>query len=88
MTEVKIVDWRIRFRMTQESKWSELHEVCANGDVDLLEEMLKSGKYDHINYKDPDWEDRSPLHWCCIKGKHIHSFFRFISQKKASIYTF
>ena len=64
-----LVAWKHRLRMTQESKWSELNEVCANGDTDLLEEMLISGKHEHIDYKDPDWGDRSPLHWCCIVGK-------------------
>ncbi|XP_004225640.2 ankyrin repeat domain-containing protein 66-like [Ciona intestinalis] len=55
--------------MTQELRLSELHEVCAVGDSDLLEEMLKSGKYEHVDYKDPDWGERAPLHWCCMKGK-------------------
>lgn len=63
------IDWAIRRRMGQEAKWSELHEVCAVGDSDLLEEMLSSGKYEFINFKDSDWEDRTPLHWCCIKGR-------------------
>nr|CAB3221811.1 ankyrin repeat domain-containing protein 66-like [Phallusia mammillata] len=55
--------------MTQETRLSELLEVCAAGDSDLLEEKLATGRLDVINYKDPDWNERAPLHWCCIKGK-------------------
>ena len=55
--------------MTQETKLSELHEVCAVGDADSLEEMLINGKFERLDYKDPDWGGRAPLHWCCIKGK-------------------
>lgn len=52
------------------NKLSELHAVCAAGDSDLLLEMISSGKYDSfIDYKDPDWDDRTPLHWCCIRGR-------------------
>lgn len=50
-------------------KFSELHEICATGDSDKLEEMLKSGKFEFVNYKDPDWDGRTPLHWCSIAGK-------------------
>ena len=73
MSGGKRIKWKIRIAMTQEAKWSELHEVCANGDTDLLEEMLISGKYEqHVDYKDPDWGERAPLHWCCIRGTVQH----------------
>ena len=66
--------WTRYYRMAQEAKWSDLHEVCATGDSDLLEEMLLSGKYEFVDFKDPDWGDRAPLHWCCMKGKSMKHF--------------
>lgn len=45
----------------------EVHEACTMGDFDSLEEYLRSGKYD-VNMKDPEWQNRSPLHWACAKG--------------------
>ncbi|XP_077971368.1 ankyrin repeat domain-containing protein 66-like isoform X1 [Styela clava] len=56
-------------RESRGMKFSELHEICAGGDVDKLDEILKSGRYEFLNYKDPDWGDRTPLHWCSLKGK-------------------
>jgi len=55
---------------SQECRLSELHAVCASGDADSLQEMMSSGKYEHLlDYKDPDWDERAPLHWCCMKGR-------------------
>ena len=51
----------------------EMHEACTVGDLDSLEEYLRSGKYD-VNMKDPEWQNRTPLHWACAKG-----FFFIIS---------
>ena len=48
----------------------ELHEACTLGDYDALEEYMKSGKYEnYINMKDPEWQNRTPIHWACSKGK-------------------
>ena len=46
----------------------EVHEACTTGDFDSLEEYINTGKYD-LDCKDPDWEDRAPIHWACSKGK-------------------
>lgn len=48
----------------------ELHEAASTGDYDVLEEYLKTGKFD-VNLKDADWGDRTPLHWACAKGEHF-----------------
>jgi len=45
----------------------ELHEACASGDSDAVEECVKSGM--DVNTKDSDWNDRTPLHWACMKGR-------------------
>lgn len=47
---------------------SELHEAAAAGDTDLVEEILHRGTCDP-SMKDPDWSDRTPLHWAAAKGK-------------------
>lgn len=44
----------------------ELHEACATGDGDAVEECIKSGI--DVNTKDTDWNDRTPLHWACMRG--------------------
>lgn len=51
---------------------TEVHEACSMGDVDALEEYINSGKYD-VNMKDPEWQDRTPLHWACAKGTDIQT---------------
>lgn len=45
----------------------EIHEAAATGDYDSLEEYLKSNKFD-VNLKDVEWDDRTALHWACMKG--------------------
>lgn len=45
----------------------ELHEAASVGDYDTLEELIFSKKID-INLKDPEWRDRTALHWACSKG--------------------
>ncbi|XP_016082798.1 ankyrin repeat domain-containing protein 66 [Ornithorhynchus anatinus] len=47
---------------------TELHEAVALGDYDLVEKILKKGSC-NPNYKDVDWNDRTPLHWAAIKGQ-------------------
>ena len=44
-----------------------LHEACAIGDYEALEEYLKTGKYDP-NCRDDEWGGKAPLHWACIRG--------------------
>lgn len=45
----------------------EIHEAAATGDLDSLEEYLRSGKFD-ANLKDEEWGDRTALHWACARG--------------------
>ncbi|XP_052097754.1 ankyrin repeat domain-containing protein 66-like [Mytilus californianus] len=45
----------------------EIHEAAATGDYDSLEEYLKHSKID-VNLKDIEWDDRTALHWACMKG--------------------
>ena len=45
----------------------ELHEAASVGDYDTLEELIFSKKID-INLKDPEWRERTALHWACSKG--------------------
>ncbi|XP_078256237.1 ankyrin repeat domain-containing protein 66 [Rhinoraja longicauda] len=47
---------------------SELHEAAAAGDTDLVEEILHRASCDP-SMKDPDWGERTPLHWAAAKGK-------------------
>uniref|UniRef100_H3AY65 Ankyrin repeat domain 66 n=2 Tax=Latimeria chalumnae TaxID=7897 RepID=H3AY65_LATCH len=47
---------------------TELHQATALGDYDLVEEILKKGVCDP-NYKDIDWNDKTPLHWAAMKGQ-------------------
>jgi len=55
--------------MTSHELW-ELHAICASGDTDTLQERISSGKLDHLlDYKDVEWRERTPLHWCCIRGR-------------------
>ncbi|ELU18823.1 hypothetical protein CAPTEDRAFT_133071 [Capitella teleta] len=45
----------------------EVHEACTTGDLDALEEYLRTGKFD-VNMKDPDWQNRTPIHWAAARG--------------------
>lgn len=45
----------------------ELHEAASVGDYDTLEELVFSKKID-INLRDPEWQDRTALHWASAKG--------------------
>ncbi|XP_051880010.1 ankyrin repeat domain-containing protein 66 [Pristis pectinata] len=47
---------------------SELHEAAAAGDTELVEQILHRGSCDP-SMKDPDWGERTPLHWAAAKGK-------------------
>ena len=46
----------------------EMHEAASLGDYDSLEDHINSGKYD-INQRDPDWKNKTPLHWASGKGR-------------------
>ncbi|XP_040839033.1 ankyrin repeat domain-containing protein 66 [Ochotona curzoniae] len=47
---------------------TKLHQAVAAGDYHLVNKILKKGLCDP-NYKDIDWNDRTPLHWAAIKGQ-------------------
>ncbi|NXH18108.1 ANR66 protein, partial [Bucco capensis] len=47
---------------------TELHEAVALGDYDMVDKILRAGRCDP-NHKDPDWHDRTPLHWAAAKGR-------------------
>ncbi|XP_045354419.1 ankyrin repeat domain-containing protein 66 [Leopardus geoffroyi] len=52
---------------TKTSDMTKLHQAVAVGDYSLVKKILKKGLCDP-NYKDVDWNDRTPLHWAAIKG--------------------
>ncbi|XP_059555646.1 ankyrin repeat domain-containing protein 66 [Myotis daubentonii] len=52
---------------TRMSDMTKLHQAVAAGDYTLVRKILKKGLCDP-NYKDVDWNDRTPLHWAAIKG--------------------
>ncbi|XP_043447534.1 ankyrin repeat domain-containing protein 66 [Prionailurus bengalensis] len=52
---------------TKMSDMTKLHQAVAVGDYSLVKKILKKGLCDP-NYKDVDWNDRTPLHWAAIKG--------------------
>lgn len=54
--------------LTKMSDMTKLHQAVAAGDYKLVKTILKKGLCDP-NYKDVDWNDRTPLHWAAIKGK-------------------
>ncbi|XP_006776480.1 PREDICTED: ankyrin repeat domain-containing protein 66 [Myotis davidii] len=49
------------------SDMTKLHQAVAAGHYTLVRKILKKGLCDP-NYKDVDWNDRTPLHWAAIKG--------------------
>ncbi|XP_045860235.1 ankyrin repeat domain-containing protein 66 [Meles meles] len=53
--------------LTKMSDMTKLHQAVAAGDYNLVRKILKKGLCDP-NYKDVDWNDRTPLHWAAIKG--------------------
>ncbi|GAB5571582.1 ankyrin repeat domain-containing protein 66 [Prionailurus iriomotensis] len=55
---------------TKMSDMTKLHQAVAVGDYSLVKKILKKGLCDP-NYKDVDWNDRTPLHWAAIKGNII-----------------
>ncbi|PIK47690.1 putative ankyrin repeat domain-containing protein 66 [Apostichopus japonicus] len=50
-----------------QSDMTEVHEAAAAGDSTLIETLLDTGKYD-VNGPDPEWHNRTPVHWAAIKG--------------------
>ncbi|KAB0397845.1 hypothetical protein E2I00_004473 [Balaenoptera physalus] len=53
--------------LTKLSNMTKLHQAVAAGDYNSVKKILKKGLCDP-NYKDLDWNDRTPLHWAAIKG--------------------
>ncbi|XP_037374615.1 ankyrin repeat domain-containing protein 66 [Talpa occidentalis] len=53
--------------LTKMSDMTKLHQAVAAGDCKSVKKILKKGFCDP-NYKDVDWNDRTPLHWAAIKG--------------------
>ena len=53
---------------TKMSDMTKLHQAVAVGDYSLVKMILKKGLCDP-NYKDVDWNVRTPLHWAAIKGE-------------------
>ncbi|KAM9739195.1 ankyrin repeat domain-containing protein 66 [Dama dama] len=53
--------------LTKLSDMTKLHQAVAAGDYNSVKKILKKGLCDP-NYKDVDWNDRTPLHWAAIKG--------------------
>ncbi|XP_004710864.1 ankyrin repeat domain-containing protein 66 [Echinops telfairi] len=54
--------------LTKMSDMTKLHQAVAMGDYNSVKKILKKGLCDP-NYKDVDWNDRTPLHWAAIKGQ-------------------
>ncbi|XP_023589876.1 ankyrin repeat domain-containing protein 66 [Trichechus manatus latirostris] len=54
--------------LTKMSEKTKIHQAVAAGDYNLVKKILKKGLCDP-NYKDVDWNDRTPLHWAAIKGQ-------------------
>ncbi|XP_048203499.1 ankyrin repeat domain-containing protein 66 [Perognathus longimembris pacificus] len=54
--------------LTKLSDMTKLHQAVAAGDCKAVRKILKQGLCDP-NYKDGDWNDRTPLHWAAIKGQ-------------------
>ncbi|XP_077620964.1 ankyrin repeat domain-containing protein 66 [Crocuta crocuta] len=52
---------------TKMADMTKLHQAVAAGDYSSVKKILKKGLCDP-NYKDVDWNDRTPLHWAAIKG--------------------
>lgn len=50
------------------SDMTKLHQAVAAGDYNSVKKILKKGLCDP-NYKDVDWNDRTPLHWAAIRGQ-------------------
>ncbi|XP_054424763.1 ankyrin repeat domain-containing protein 66 [Pteronotus mesoamericanus] len=53
--------------LTKMSDMTKLHQAVAAGNYNSVKKILKKGLCDP-NYKDVDWNDRTPLHWAAIKG--------------------
>nr|XP_012600275.1 ankyrin repeat domain-containing protein 66 isoform X2 [Microcebus murinus] len=53
------------------SDMTKLHQAVAAGDYNVVKKILKKGLCDP-NYKDVDWNDRTPLHWAAIRAESGH----------------
>ena len=59
----------------------ELHEASSMGDFDALEDYLKSGKYD-VNSQDPEWKNKTPLHWAAGRGQTLPEFLKLSKNRE------
>lgn len=66
-SKIKYLDKQERRRLGERMAGFEMHEACTLGDFDTLEDLVLSKRFD-INLKDPEWQDKTPLHWACTKG--------------------
>ena len=57
----------------------ELHEAATLGDYDSLDDYVSSGRFD-LNMKDPEWQNRTALHWACAKGRILISLIEVCLQ--------
>ena len=64
--------------LTKLSDMTKLHQAVAAGDYSSVKKILKKGLCDP-NYKDMDWNDRTPLHWAAIKGERAMPIYRSTS---------
>ncbi|XP_006860591.1 PREDICTED: ankyrin repeat domain-containing protein 66, partial [Chrysochloris asiatica] len=58
----------LAMELAKVSDMTKLHQAVAAGDYNSVKKILKKGLCDP-NYKDEDWNDRTPLHWAAIKGQ-------------------
>ncbi|XP_065742040.1 ankyrin repeat domain-containing protein 66 [Phocoena phocoena] len=52
--------------LTKLSDMTKLHQSVAAGDYSSVKKILKKG-FCGPDYKEVDWNDRTPLHWAAIK---------------------
>ena len=55
----------------------ELHEAATLGDYDSLDDYVSSGRFD-VNMKDPEWQNKTALHWACAKGTVLQQTTRHL----------
>ncbi|XP_026982638.1 ankyrin repeat domain-containing protein 66 [Sagmatias obliquidens] len=53
--------------LTKLSDMTKLHQAVAAGDYNSVKKILKKG-FCGPDYKEVDWNDRTPLHWAAIKA--------------------
>lgn len=66
--------------LTKLSDMTKLHQAVAAGDYNSVKKILKKGLC-NPNYKDVDWNDRTPLHWAAIKGEWAMPIYRSLLSR-------